>query len=91
MKDLNLITPINQLGYGIAGTNIAKHLASKCNVSLFPIKPIQVTTQEDADVVKQCILNSSRFNKDATCLRIWHQHDMAEFVGKRKTYRLSIL
>jgi glycosyltransferase involved in cell wall biosynthesis len=84
MKDLNLITPINQLGYGIAGTNIAKHLAQKCNLSLFPIKPIQVTTQEDADVVKRCIMNSANFNKEAPCLKIWHQHDMAEFVGKDK-------
>ena len=82
--NLNMISPLNQLGYGITGINLVKTLHSKCNLSLFPIKPIQIVTQQDADIIKQCIINSQKFDKDAACLKIWHQHDMAEFVGKGK-------
>lgn len=80
--NFNLITPLNQLGYGVAGLNIAKSLHTKCNLSLFPIKPIQIVTQEDANIIKECILNSQEFDNKAACLRIWHQNDMAEFVGR---------
>ena len=80
--NINLITPINQVGYGIAGLNVMKSLSVENNVSLFPIKPMQIVTQDDADAVKQCLENSKSFDNKADCIRIWHQHDMAEFVGK---------
>lgn len=80
--NLNLISPLNQLGYGVTGINIVKALHKKCNLSLFPIKPIQIVTQEDADIIRECIMNGHTFDKNATCIKIWHQHDMAEFVGK---------
>jgi len=82
MNNINIISPINQLGYGIAGLNIVKSLSNIYNVSLFPFKPLQVVTQEDADVIRQCLENSKAFDKNAPCIRIWHQHEMAEFVGK---------
>lgn len=84
MKNINIISPINQLGYGIASLNIVKSLSRNNNVALFPIRPIQIVNQEDAEIIKQCINNSQKFDKNASCIRIWHQNDMAEFVGKGK-------
>jgi glycosyltransferase involved in cell wall biosynthesis len=80
--NLNLIAPINQLGYGIAGLNILKTLDQRCNVSLSPLKPMQIVTQEDADLVTRCIRNTEKYDNTADCLRIWHQNDMSEFMGK---------
>ena len=48
---LNIISPINQLGYGIAGLNIVKSLHN--DVALWSISQPQVTSQEDADIVSK--------------------------------------
>jgi len=82
MNAINIISPINKLGYGISGLNIVKTLSSLYDVSLFPIGPIDLDSQEDADIIKQCIMNSYMPDFSAPCIRIWHQHDMAQFVGK---------
>jgi len=78
---LNVITPINQLGYGITGLNILKALSKQIEVSLWPIGQANVTCQEDADVCSHAIKNAKYFDSQAPCLRIWHQFDMAMFVG----------
>ena len=41
MKKLNLMVPINYLGYGIAGRNIFLELNNKFDVTLFPIGNIE--------------------------------------------------
>ena len=43
---INLMTPINQLGYGVAGLNIFKELRKQADVSLFPIGEPQVVNEE---------------------------------------------
>lgn len=80
--NINLIAPINQLGYGVAGLNILKSLQKYCPVALFPIGQMQITTQEDADAVKKAIDSSRFFVANAPCIKVWHQNDMAQFVGK---------
>lgn len=82
--NINLITPINQLGYGIAGLNILKSLSLLSNVSLFPIGPVQITNKENSDIAKQSLLNAKMPDFNAPCIRIWHQHDMSQFVGRGK-------
>ena len=79
---LNLMAPINQLGYGVAGLNILKALQERCEVSLFPIGNIQVTNQQDADAIQNALDKAQRFSVDAPCIKLWHQNHMAEFVGK---------
>jgi len=78
---INLLSPINQLGYGIAGLNILSNLQ---DVALWPIGQMQVTTEEDANIVRKCLAKAQFFDPDASCLRIWHQHDMSQFVGRGK-------
>lgn len=79
---INIISPINQLGYGITGLNIVKSLSKLVDVALFPISQPQVTNAEDAEVISKAIDNGKLPDFNATCIRIWHQHDMSQFVGK---------
>lgn len=80
---MNIITPINQLGYGVTGLNIVKSLNSIIdNVALWTIGNPQITNQEDANVIQKCLRNAVVPDFDAACIRIWHQHDMSQFVGR---------
>jgi len=79
---INIMAPINQLGYGVTGLNIVKELSKSIEVSLFMIGQPQVTNQEDADIISKCIKNSQFYDYNAPCIKIWHQHDMTQFVGK---------
>lgn len=82
MKGINLIVPVNGTGYGITGKNIALELNKVANVSLFPIGQISgIDTQKEADSIGKMIQNGQLFDSYADCLRIWHQHDMSQFVG----------
>lgn len=81
---INLIAPINQLGYGITGLNVVKALSKKTLVALWPMHQPQVTTGEDAELISNCIQRTQFPDFDAPCIRIWHQHDMSQFVGKGK-------
>lgn len=73
--------PINDLGYGQVGTNLTRELSKICNLSLFPIGQATVNTFEDHRAIEQCVKNARTPDFDAPCIRIWHQHDMSQFVG----------
>lgn len=78
---MNIIAPINQLGYGVTGLNVVKELRKFEPVSLWPIGQPQITNQEDARIIQDSINNAKFFEYNDPCIRIWHQHDMAQFVG----------
>jgi glycosyltransferase involved in cell wall biosynthesis len=80
---MNIISPINQLGYGIAGLNIAKALSKKCDVALWAQGDrAEVGRQEDVNIIRTLIGKRLLADFNQTCLKIWHQHDMSMFVGK---------
>jgi glycosyltransferase involved in cell wall biosynthesis len=81
---MNIISPINQLGYGIAGFNISKSLSKQINVSLWPIGNPEIYTKEDFEIIQGLVYSSLMPNFNAPCIRIWHQHDMSQFVGRGK-------
>jgi len=81
---INLMTPINQLGYGVAGLNILKALQKKAEVSLFPIGEPQVVNEEDANAVRSSMSIAKFYNPNAPCIKIWHQNQMAERIGSGK-------
>lgn len=85
---LNVLAPINQLGYGVAGLNIVKALWDlDVEVSLFPIggrQLIQVTNKEDERVVNTSLDVATAYSPNAPSLRIWHQDALAEHVGRGK-------
>jgi len=81
-SEINIVAPINQLGYGVAGLNILKSLSSITKVALWPIGQPQVVKQEDAQVVSEAIKRARRPDFSAPCIKIWHQDDMSQFSGK---------
>ena len=79
--NLNVISPINQLGYGLTGLNIVKALSElEHDVSLFIIGRAEASN-EYAAMLRSCVNNAGVPDFNAPCLRIWHQHDMSQFVG----------
>ena len=81
MKNMNLMAPINSLGYGVAGLNILKALRQDTAVCLSIIGSPEVTTQEDADAVQESVSRKASFDPSAPCLKVWHEFDMAERIG----------
>lgn len=79
---MNIVAPINQLGYGVTGLNIVKSISTKRKTSLWCLGQPQVTNQEDANIISKCLKNASFLDFDAPCIKIWHQHDMSQFAGK---------
>jgi glycosyltransferase involved in cell wall biosynthesis len=75
--------PINNLGYGICGFNIAKQLAKQLgdNLTIFPI------SQPEPELYEELAHLDWR-NKDENlkwsepCLKIWHQNGLHESVGR---------
>ena len=79
--NVNLSTPINQLGYGIAGLNIAKALTEAGHtVALFTISNVEAP-EEYHEMLRPLISNSRWPDFTAPSIRLWHQHDMSQFVG----------
>ena len=68
--DINLVTPLNQLGYGIAGLNIMDSLTKAGHtVSLSLLGQSQVPHRY-ADSFKTSADNGKAPNFDAPCIRI---------------------
>jgi|LULM01.1.fsa_nt_gb glycosyltransferase involved in cell wall biosynthesis len=83
MHKLNLIAPINPLGYGVVGLNILKQAVSRFDVSLFPISNISVSDQKDLEIVEKAIYTGKQFEGfvEAPSLKIWHEFDLADRIG----------
>lgn len=79
---LNLVAPVNSLGYGVTGFNVLKSLVEAGhNVSYFPIGQPQWGSKPKDNFIEKCFNNSKTFNPDAPSIRIWHQNDLAMFPG----------
>ena len=88
-----LQAPINSLGYGVAGYNIAKQLAKKIKItSDFTIFPISQPEPElYNDLVKYDWRNTEvEFDWSETCLKIWHQNGLHEMVGRGNRFGFPI-
>lgn len=81
-RDINISAPINQLGYGVTGLNLVNSLAQLGHtVSLWMIGQPDVP-EEYVETIKESVGNARKPNFNAPSIRLWHQHDMSEFVGK---------
>ena len=84
---LNLQTPINNLGYGVAGYNILKELYNRDDsVALYPIgqpEPVE-------DFVARSMNNITNLQLGRPHVKIWHQHDLFQRVGKGKHFGFPI-
>lgn len=79
---INYTAPINQLGYGIVGVNILKSLCDLGHdIALWPISQIEIEPSLEK-YIKQCYDNQSTYSTTAASIRLWHQFDMAQHIGK---------
>ena len=90
MQKINLMAPINSLGYGVASKNICKSLSEIADVSLFPIGgSIAVESEEERSFFGGLSDKAVKgFDKNAPCLKIWHEFMMAERVGHGRYFGL---
>lgn len=84
---INLQSPINSLGYGVAGYNILKELFSRDgSVALYPIG--QPETEED--FIVRAMNNITNLRLHRPHVKIWHQHDLFQRVGSGKHFGFPI-
>jgi len=80
---INLTGPASNLGYGYAVQYILYELSKNNTVSFFPIGQPQ-PEKKFHECIKKSLENAVFFNTKAPSLRIWHQFDLAQHVGKIK-------
>ena len=79
---MNLLAPLNQLGYGVTGLNLSTALTKAGHtVALFPIGNIDVPDQY-GELIRPMMANSRFPDFNAPSIRLWHQHDRSHFVGR---------
>ncbi len=82
--NVNLITTLSSLGYGVAGINIAEQLIAQGHeVALFPIGNTEIPHSKRA-VLQKAIAMNKAYDDKAPSLRIYHQDQQAEHVGRGK-------
>jgi glycosyltransferase involved in cell wall biosynthesis len=83
MNNLNILAPINSLGYGVAAKNTARFLTKFFDVSLFTIGNANFESEEEYNLFAELLHKSPMsFDPTAPCLKIFHEFRMAERVGK---------
>ena len=102
MEKLNLIAPINTLGYGVVGTNLLKYL-SKCipdnvidktgntlqiDIALFPIGNVDIPRSEDIPIIRTAIDTANQFKgfANAPSLKVWHEFALADRIGNGPSF-----
>lgn len=83
---INISAPINSTGYGIASLNILKELSKIHDISLFNIGSASVDSQEDYDFALKLVVNQENFDINAPYIKIWHQFDLAQRIGRGKYF-----
>jgi len=83
MNKLNILAPINSLGYGVAAKNTSRFLTKFFDVSLFSLGNPNFESEEEYNLLAGLLQNSPKsFDATAPCLKIFHEFRMAERVGK---------
>jgi len=82
--DINLISPINTLGYGVVGCNVFQSLvADGHDVAYFPLGNVSWPANNELQKkFDDAIARAQRYNSNAPSLRIWHQYELDMFPGK---------
>lgn len=88
--NINFSCPINSTGYGVASWNILKNLyLLENNIAYFPIGQPSASNQQDYDLIVKIYQNSQGLDINAPFIKIWHQFDLANHIGRGKYYALS--
>ena len=84
-KKINVSCPLNDLGYGIASKNIVRSLDKSADVSVFPIGPTGLSSQSEVSLFSGLVEKQFSFDADSPCLKIWHENQMAERIGRGRS------
>lgn len=85
-RELNLHTPVNTLGYGVVGYNLARELSKKVKTNLFLIGPMDFKDS----LIEELVNSIENANFDSPTLKIWHQFNLCERIGNGKYYAWPI-
>ena len=85
---INANCPVGKTGYGITSLNILKNLNNLgIDIALFPIgSSMELNSEEEKIIFENMIKANENFDKNAPCLKIWHQHDLAARIGSGHYY-----
>lgn len=79
---LNVMSPWNDLGYGVAAKNIIKSLdKAGVDVTYWQIGQMQYE-QDEVSLLNKLIGRQNSYDVRADCLKIYHQHLMGERIGR---------
>jgi glycosyltransferase involved in cell wall biosynthesis len=79
---INLLAPLNSLGYGVVGLNTALALErAGAEPAVWPIGPVEAPP-ETHDDLRRMIGRQASYDVKAPSLRLYHQFDLAQHVGK---------
>jgi glycosyltransferase involved in cell wall biosynthesis len=81
-RELNIIAPVNQLGYGVTGINFVKGINEAGHTPALTVLGHPDVPEDDVEIIQEAVNASKTPNWEAPCVRIWHQHDMSMFVGR---------
>lgn len=84
--DINLSCAINRTGYGVASLNIFRELCKNNSVSYFPIDRPYIDNENDHNLIQEAYNRGSLANPNAPYIKIWHQFDLMQRVGKGRYY-----
>jgi glycosyltransferase involved in cell wall biosynthesis len=84
--NLNFSGPINHTGYGVSSFGILKELSKKHDIAYFPKGNPSVDSQEEYDLVSTLMSKQNSFDINAPFLKIWHQFDLADRIGRGRYY-----
>jgi len=85
--NINISCPINNTGYGLASINILKSLYEKgSNITYFPIGNPHINSEQDKEIIVQMYNNRLKCDILSPYIKIWHQFDLLDHVGKGKYY-----
>lgn len=84
--NINISCPINQTGYGVASINIVKNLYKNNSISYFPIGQPLIQNKEDHAMILEMHRNSFMLDANAPFIKIWHQFDLSQRIGRGKYY-----
>lgn len=86
--NINFFSPIGYTGYGVAGLNYLKCLIEKQHKPcLFLIgSQINADTEADYKLAFNAMQEQESYDKEAPCLKIWHQFDLGPRIGRGKFF-----
>lgn len=77
---INMVGPVNPLGYGVAFTNLVMALSKTDEVSVFPIGPYQPDAS-NRECMDRGVGNARFYDDSAPSVRVFHETSLAEHVG----------